>query len=59
MVKKRTTLIVEKDVWKKTKLYCVENDIEISSLIEKLLIQYLTNLKNKEARVKNEPIPAS
>ncbi len=37
MVRKTTSLKIEEELWKKVKIYCIENNLEISEFIEKVV----------------------
>lgn len=37
MVKKTTSLKIDSDVWKKVRLHCIEQEIDISEYLENLI----------------------
>ena len=37
MVRKTTSLRIDPDLWKKVKLHCVQNELDISEYIENLV----------------------
>jgi len=37
MVRKTTSIMVDPELWKKVKLHCISNDIEVSEYLEKLI----------------------
>ena len=37
MIRKTTSIKVDSNLWKKVKLFCVENDMDISEYIETLI----------------------
>jgi hypothetical protein len=43
MVRKTTSLKIDEDLWKKVKIYCIQNNLEISEFVEKLLKEGLKN----------------
>lgn len=42
MDRKTTSLKIHPDLWKKVKIYCINNDLDISAYIEKLIENDLT-----------------
>ncbi len=44
MAKKKTSLVIDEDVWQEVKIYCIKNKIDISDWVEKIIRE---NLKKK------------
>jgi hypothetical protein len=36
-VRKTTSLKIEEELWKEVKIYCIQNNIEISEFVERVL----------------------
>jgi len=47
MARKTTSLKVDEELWKKVKIRCIEEDIEISSFIEKIIQKKLEGDKKR------------
>ena len=45
MARKTTSLKIDEEIWKKVKIYCIQQGIEISEYIEELI---KSSLKNKK-----------
>ena len=44
MVKKKTSLVIDDDLWQEVKINCIKNKIDISDWLEKIIKE---NLKKK------------
>lgn len=44
MVKKKTSLVIEEDLWQDVKIHCIKQNIDISDWLEKIIKD---NLKKK------------
>lgn len=43
--RKTTSIKIDPELWKKAKIYCIENNIDLSLLIEKLIKEELIGSK--------------
>lgn len=49
MEKKKFTTTINSDILKEAKIYCIENDMSVNTLIELALEKYLKPTKKKKA----------
>ena len=40
-----TSIKIDPELWKKAKIYCIENNLDLSQLIEKLIREELTKAR--------------
>lgn len=50
MVKKKTSIVIDEEVWLEFKLYCIKNKIDMSEYLEKLIKEGTLNKKEKKKR---------
>jgi len=52
MVKQKTSIVIEEELWLKLKLFCVKNKIDISDYLEKIIDRSLKDNKSNEQLLK-------
>ncbi|HLC33198.1 MAG TPA: hypothetical protein VJJ82_05195 [Candidatus Nanoarchaeia archaeon] len=55
MVKKATSIKIDSELWKEVKKHCIDQEIEVSSYLEKLLVFDLKNKKVDTGHTRLKP----
>lgn len=50
-MKDRKNITIDRNLWKRAKIFCIENDLDFSELVEKSLLNYIPSEKKPAALV--------